>query len=100
MTPLGSPVEPEVKRIFAIVPGPTSACAAATAPDGAVCINAAKAVASRPAGGSAVTTTSALAGTAAAMARANAVPFAAKTSPGDSNCMMALSLPKSADNSE
>ena len=44
--------------------------------------------------------TSALAGTAAAMARAKAVPFAAKTSPGDSSCMMALSLPKSVDSSE
>ena len=57
-------------------------------------------MARRPGGGCAVTTTSALAGTAAAMARANAVPLAAKTSPGDSSCMIALSLPKSADSSE
>ena len=36
MTPLGWPVEPEVNRIFAMVSGPTSACAASTAGVGGV----------------------------------------------------------------
>ena len=36
MTPFGWPVEPEVKRIFAIVSGPTLACAASTAGVGCV----------------------------------------------------------------
>ena len=35
MTPFGSPVEPEVNRIFAIVSGATAACAASTAGVGA-----------------------------------------------------------------
>ena len=36
MTPFGSPVEPDVNRIFATVSGPTAAAAASTAPVGRV----------------------------------------------------------------
>src|SRR5271155_2236318 len=100
MTPLGWPVEPEVNRILAMVSGPTSACACSTADVGWVFVKAAKFVVGRSLGGAVVTTISASGGTAAAMARANAVPLAAKTRPGDKVAMIALSLPKSCDNKE
>src|ERR1700722_8676373 len=82
MTPLGWPVEPEVNRILAMVSGAILACAASTAGVGCVSHSAANSVADRSLGGFAVTATSTPGGTAAAMARAKAVPLAAKTKPG------------------
>ena len=99
MTPLGFPVEPEVNRIFATVSGPTLAWAASTAWVGCAASRSANSVAGRsPA--FAVTTISTPRGTAASMARENALPFAAKTRPGVSVSMIDLSLPKSLDISE
>ena len=99
-TPFGRPVEPEVKRILAAWSGLTRACAASTADAGGVCNSAASDVVARSAGAFAVTATSTSRGSAAAMARANAVPLLAKTRPGERISMMDLSLPKSCDNSE
>ena len=100
MTPFGWPVEPDVNRIFAIVSGPTLAWAASTAAVGREPDSSANAVIGRLPAGFSVTTTSASAGTAAAMARANAVPFAAKTRPGVRISMMLLSFLKSCETSE
>src|SRR4029077_15761940 len=100
MTPCGWPVEPEVNRILAWVSGPTFACADSTAGLGGTLVNSTKSVAGRSPGGFAVTAISTPGGTAAAMARAKAVPLAAKTRPGARTSMMVLSLPKSFDKSE
>src|SRR5580692_11057542 len=82
ITPFGWPVEPEVKSIFAIVSGPTLACAVSTAAVGVVAASSANNVALRFGGGFAVTTISIPSGTVAAIARENAAPLAAKTRPG------------------
>jgi len=82
MTPFGWPVEPEVNRILAMVSGRISACATSTAGVGCTFARSVNSVAARSFGGFAVTATSTPGGTAAAMARAKAVPFAAKTRPG------------------
>ncbi len=100
ITPLGWPVDPDVNRNLAMVSGPTLACAASTAAVGGVSVSAENSVAFRPPSGLAVTTISTPSDTAAAMARAKAVPFAANTRPGVTVVMIALSLPKSCDNSE
>jgi hypothetical protein len=100
ITPFGCPVEPEVNRIFATVSARTAACAASTAAVGRASSNSAKCVARGPGGGFVVTTTSTEAGTAAAMARANATPFVAKTRPGVRISMIAVSFLKSCDISE
>ena len=100
MTPFGCPVEPEVKRIFATVSGPTSACAASTA--GVACApdSFANGVVGRSLAGFVVVITSTSGGTVAAMARANTVPFAAKTRPGVKISMMPLSFLKSCETNE
>ncbi len=100
MTPFGCPVEPEVKRNFAIVSGPVLAWAASTAAVGLAAMSSAKAMLRRSAAGVVATTISTPGGTAAAIAGAKAVPFAAKTRPGVRISTMALSLPKSFDISE
>src|SRR5919202_3981199 len=51
ITPFGKPVEPEVKRTFATVSGPTAPDAAATAPVGHVATRSVNGVARTPAGG-------------------------------------------------
>ena len=92
ITPFGWPVEPEVNRIFAMVSGPTLACAASTAAVGVVAARSANSVALRFGGGLAVTAISTSCGTVAAMARAKASPLAAKTRPGVRMSTMVLSL--------
>jgi hypothetical protein len=100
ITPFGCPVEPDVNRNLAIVSGPTPACAASTAEVGRASSNSAKRVAGRPSGGLAAIATSTEVGTPAAIARAKAVPFAAKTRPGVRISMIAVSFLKSCDISE
>ena len=97
MTPLGSPVEPEVKRILATVSGPTRAKASSTAAVGRAARSSAKAVQSRPSGGFAPMTISAEPKSTARRAPANLAPSAAKTMLGASRAAMAFSLPKSRD---
>ncbi len=100
MTPLGLPVEPEVNRIFAMVSGPTLACARIDRV-GRLADEQFGEQRRRPlAGGLAVTTISTPIGTAASMARANGLPSAANTRPGVRISMIDLSLPKSLDISE
>ncbi len=82
-----------------MVSGPTLACAGSTASVGFAASSSANSVAGRSPG-SAVTTISTSCGTAASMARENALPLAAKTRPGVSVSMIDLSLPKSTDISE
>ena len=100
MTPLGRPVEPEVNRNLAMVPGVTRSCAASTAAPAGVSSSARNSVAGLPGGASAVTTSSVPAGTVAAIARPNSAPLAANTRPGSSRPMMWPSLSKSFDTSE
>ena len=70
ITPFGSLVEPEVNRNFAIVSGPTCACAASTAAVGAVASSSSNGRLARPSSAPRASTTSQSAGTAAAIARA------------------------------
>ena len=100
ITALGWPVEPEVNRNLAMVSGVTLACAAATSASSSAPSRSANMVVLRPGGGLRATTNSVPSGTAAAIARANASPLLANTSPGVSKSMMAFNLPKSPDISE
>ncbi len=100
MTPLGLPVEPEVNRNFAMVSGPTLACAASTASVGSRREQIGEQRGGAVAGGLAVTTISTPRGTAASIARANILPSAANTRPGVRVSMIDFSLPKSPDISE
>jgi len=68
ITPLGSLVDPEVKRNFAIVSGPTFACAASTAAVGVVAIKSANEVEERASSAPSARTISVSCGTAAAIA--------------------------------
>ncbi len=82
ITALGLPVEPEVSRNFAIVSGPTAACARSTAAVAGPASSAVNGVVLRPGTSPRVTTTSVPAGTTASIARPNFPPSAAKTRPG------------------
>src|SRR5258707_15789843 len=57
-TPMGGPVEPEVKRILAMVSGPTAAKRASTSGPGGLASSSRKGVVAKPAGGLAPTTIS------------------------------------------
>ena len=85
ITPFGSPVEPEVKRIFATISGRTLACSRSCVEPGLTSSNSA--------------TDADLAPTASS-AGLNFAASAANTSPGCSSSKMYLSLPKSFDISE
>src|ERR1700730_15000358 len=82
MTPLGWPVEPEVNRILAMVSGAILACAASTAAVGCALARSANSGAGRSLGGFGVSVISTPGGRAGPVARAKAVPLAAKTKPG------------------
>jgi hypothetical protein len=69
ITPLGSLVEPEVKRNLAMVSGPTCACAASTAAVAGLASRSAKASVARPSIWPCASTTGVSADTVAAMAR-------------------------------
>src|SRR6185369_16095894 len=86
ITAFGVPVEPEVKRNFAIVSGPTMACAASSAAETG------RSFASK------ITSTSR--GTTASIALRKAARSDANTSPGVISSKIDRSLPKSPDASE
>jgi hypothetical protein len=69
ITPLGSLVEPEVKRNLAMVSGPTCACAASTCAVATVASRSSKLRVARPSIWPCVSTTGTSAGTVAVMAR-------------------------------
>src|ERR1700730_19195079 len=99
ITAFGAPAEPEVNRNLARVSGQTAAGARSTAPaDGAA--SSAKDVVCRPGTGLRVSTSSAVEGITASIARANSVPSLARTRPGVSTSTMVRSLAKSLDMSE
>ena len=98
-TPLGSFVEPDVKRNLTIVSGFVSACAASTSGPGAAASSAEKGVAARSGRLPSVSTTSTCAGNAAAMALAKDASLA-NTSPGVTVPSTCLSLAWSDDISE
>src|ERR1039458_1622523 len=84
MTPLGFPVDPEVNRNFAIVPGVTLALAAVTPASSSAPTRSENSVALRSAGGLRVTTSSSSLGITAAMARGNGPSSLADKRPGGS----------------
>src|SRR3954453_21532767 len=82
MTALGEPVEPEVKRNFAMVSGPTPAWAVSTALDGSTTAISANKWLVRPGTGWRVTISGTSGGTTASIAAAKRLPSAANTRPG------------------
>ena len=100
MTPLGAPVEPEVKRSLAMVSGPTFACAASTSGPAGFASIASSSEEGRVKGGLTRAMTSTSLGTAASIAATNGLPSPTKTRPGVRIAMMAFSLAKSFATSE
>ena len=82
ITPFGRPVDPEVKRILAMVSPFTLACASSTAAVTGVARSALKGVEGIDAGADVETTSSQPRGSASVSARSNAAPSAANTRPG------------------
>ena len=100
ITHFGTPVEPEVNRNLAMVSGPTASCAASTAAVGRLAQSRRRRWCGGLAIGLRVSTTSTSAGTTASIARAKALPSAAKTRPGVIRSKIVRSRAKSLDTSE